>query len=179
MEQMNMKEGVILVTYATRAGSTRGVAEAIAETLAAGGARVEVAAMQAVHDLTPYRAVVAGSAVQSNHWLPEAMRFVAAHRDELARKPFAAFAVGMTLAMRNGENYRAHVAEALAPVRALARPVSEGVFAGALDLRRIPNWGDRLKFWLSVWLGVWSAGDHRDWPAIRAWAEALRPRLGG
>jgi menaquinone-dependent protoporphyrinogen IX oxidase len=47
----------ILVAYASRAGSTVGVAEAIGETLSAGGMQVEVRAMQDVTDLTLYRAV--------------------------------------------------------------------------------------------------------------------------
>jgi len=57
------------------------------------------------------------------------------------------------------------------------RPVSEGLFAGALDISKIPSFGDRLKFRLSVAFGVWSEGDHRDWNAIRAWAESIRPLL--
>jgi len=121
--------------------------------------------------------VVAGSAIQGKQWLPEAMQFVQAHQAELSRKPFAAFLVCMTLAMRNGENYRPHVAEFLAPVRALVRPVSEGLFAGALDISKIPSFGDRLKFRLSVVLGVWSEGDHRDWNAIRAWTSSLAAKL--
>ncbi len=51
----------ILVTYASRAGSTQGVAEAIGKSLADGGAAVDVRPMRDVQDLTPYRAVVAGS----------------------------------------------------------------------------------------------------------------------
>ena len=158
----------ILVTYATRAGSTCGVAEAIGKTLAEGGAVVDVLPMQEANDLSPYRAVVAGSAIQNKQWLPEAMQFIRVHQAELSRKPFAAFLVCMTLAMRNGENYRPFVAEFLAPVRALVRPLSEGLFAGVLDIGKIPSWSDRLKFRLSVLFGVWTEGDHRDWNAIRA-----------
>ncbi len=164
----------ILVTYATCTGSTRGVAEAIGKTLAEGGAQVDVLPMQEVKDLAPYQAVVAGSAIQNKQWLPEAMQFIRAHQVELGRKPFAAFLVCMTLAMRNGETYRPFVAEFLAPVRALVKPVSEGLFAGVLDIRKVPTLSDRLKFRLSVLFGVWSQGDHRDWDAIRAWAESLR-----
>jgi menaquinone-dependent protoporphyrinogen oxidase len=132
--------------------------------------------MQAVEDLAPYRAVVAGSAIQAAQWLPEAMQFIQAHREALAGKPFAAFLVCMTLAMKNSD-YRQHVATWLAPVRAQIKPVSEGLFAGTLDTRRIRSFGDRLKFRLSVMMGVWSEGDHRDWNAIHAWAESLRPLL--
>jgi menaquinone-dependent protoporphyrinogen oxidase len=169
----------ILVTYATCTGSTAGVAEAIGKTLAEGGAQVDVLPMQEVEDLTVYQAVVAGSAIQNKQWLPEAMQFIQTHRVELARKPFAAFLVCMTLAMRNGEKYRPFVAEFMAPVRALVKPISEGLFAGVLDIRKVPSASDRFKFRLSVLFGVWTEGDHRDWNAIHAWAENLRSRLIG
>ena len=167
----------ILVTYASRAGATAGVAEVIGKTLAEGGAQVDVLPMQDVKDLAPYRAVVAGSAIQGGQWLPEAMQFVQAHRAELVRKPFAAFLVCMTLAMPNADRYRQGVAEWLEPVRAMVRPVSEGLFAGALDISKVPSFGDRLKFRLSVAFGAWTEGDHRDWNAIRAWAADLQPLL--
>ena len=167
----------ILVTYATCTGSTVGVAEAIGATLSEGGLTVDVLPMKEVKDLTPYRAVVAGSAIQSKQWLPEAVDFVRANREELSRKPFAAFLVCMTLAMKNGENYRPFVVEFLAPVRALVRPVSEGQFAGVLNISKVPTLKDRLMFRLSVLFGVWTEGDHRDWKAIRSWAESLAPRL--
>lgn len=166
----------ILVTYASRNGATRGVAEAIGKTLAESGALVDVLPMQDVEDLAPYRAVVAGSAIQAGKWLPEAMQFIQIHQAALAHKPFAAFLVCMTLAMPNGK-YREHVSTWLEPVRALVKPVSEGLFAGALDISKVTSFGDRLKFRLSVALGVWSEGDHRDWNAIRAWAESTRPLL--
>jgi len=167
----------ILVTYASRTGSTAGVAEAIGKTLASSGAQVEVCPMQEVGDLTPYQAVVAGSAIQGGEWLPEAMQFMRDHQVQLARRPFAAFLVCMTLAMKNGDKYRENVKGFLQPVRALVKPVGEGLFAGVLDISKIPSASDRFKFRLSVLLGVWSEGDHRDWEAIRAWAESIRPLL--
>ena len=167
----------ILVAYASRAGSTAGVAEAIGKTLAEGGAQVEVRPMQDVKDLTPYDAVVAGSAIQNKQWLPEAMQFMQTHRAALAQKPFAAFLVCMTLAMKNADQYRIFVKDFLQPVRLLVKPASEGLFAGVLDIRKVPSAGDRFKFRLSVLFGVWSEGDHRDWNAIRLWAESLPPLL--
>jgi hypothetical protein len=77
----------------------------------------------------------------------------------------------------NGEKYRPHVATWLDPVRALVKPVSEGLFAGALDISKIPSFSDRLKFRLGVIFGVCTENDHRDWNTIRAWAASLRPLL--
>ncbi|HYG57179.1 MAG TPA: flavodoxin domain-containing protein, partial [Symbiobacteriaceae bacterium] len=144
---MNMP---VLVTYATRSGSTAGVAEAIARTLSESGTPAEVRPMEDVKDLAPYRAVVAGSAIQGHQWLPEAMQFLRTHQAALGQKTVATFSVCMTMAMPGAGKYRQSVAAWLRPVRELVRPVSEGIFPGALDLRKIPSLGDRLKFRLSV-----------------------------
>ena len=71
-------------------------------------------------------------------------------RAELNQKPFAMFTLCMTLAMRDGEKYRSQVSEWLRPIRSLVQPVSEGLFAGVLDIQIIPSLRDRLKFRLSV-----------------------------
>ncbi len=168
--------GKILVTYATRTGSTVGVAETIGHTLAESGVQVDILPLTEVRDLAPYKAVVVGSAIQGAKWLPEAMQFVRDHQMELSRMPFATFTVCMTMAMKN-EQYRKGVADWLEPVRALVRPVSEGFFAGHLDLDKVPSLRKRLMFRVSILIGVWSEGDHRDWEAIRAWATALAEKL--
>jgi menaquinone-dependent protoporphyrinogen oxidase len=163
----------ILVGYASKAGSTGAVAQAIGQVLSAKGTTVDVLQIKHVTDLSGYQAFVLGSAIQGGRWLPEAMQFMQTHQATLAQKPFAAFLVCMTLAMPGADKYREHVATWLEPVRTLVKPVSEGLFAGVLDIRKIPSFGDRLKFRLSVAFGVWSEGDHRDWNAIRAWANEL------
>lgn len=167
----------ILVTYASRTGWTVGVAEAIGNILSENGAAADVLPMRDIKDLSQYDAVVAGSAVNGGAWLPEAMQFVREHQSELKRKPFAAFLVCMTLSMKNVGQYRSHVATWLEPVRALVRPVNEGLFAGGLDIRKIPSFSDRMKFRLSVLFGFWKEGDHRDWNAIQKWAVELIPLL--
>jgi len=167
---------IVLVTYATQLGSTAGVAEAIGETLIEQGLKVAVRPMHDVTDVTPYYAVVAGSAVQNRAWLPEAMRFLRTHQSALAKKRLAVFSVCMTMAMKNGQ-YHAVVREWLAPVRAIVQPMSEGAFAGKLDISQIPSFADRLKFRISVVTGVWSEGDHRDWNAIHGWAKDIAAQL--
>lgn len=167
----------ILITYASRAGSTAGVAEAIGKTLSESGLQVDVRPMKDIEDITPYQAVVAGSAIQNKQWLPEAMQFMQTHKAALSQKPFAAFLVCMTLAMKNADQYRGFVSDFLQPVRALVKPVSEGLFAGVLDIGKVPSASARFKFRLSVLFGAWSEGDHRDWNAIRSWANSIRPLL--
>ena len=168
----------ILVTYASRAGSTAEVAQAIGRTLTDGGAVVDVMPMQDVTDLSAYRAVVTGSAIRGSKWLPEAVDFIQEHRSTLTQKRFAMFTVCITMAMKNAEKYRTGVMDWVAPVRALVKPLSEGLFAGMLDFSKLPfNW-DTLMLRLTVALGIFPRGDHRDWNAIRSWAENLKPLLG-
>lgn len=167
----------ILITYASRSGSTAEIAEAIGERLSQCGTLVEVLPMQAVKDLSVYRAVVAGSAMRSSEWLPEAMQFITTHRAVLSQKPFATFTVCITLAMSNTEQYRQAVAKWIQPVRAQVRPVSEGLFAGRLDFSKLPlNW-DTVKLRAVVALGIFPKDDQRDWEAIHDWAEKLLPLL--
>ena len=168
----------ILVTYASRTGSTAEIAESIGKTLSEDGAHVDVISMNDVKDLSGYRAVVAGSAIRGSKWLPEAMQFIQTHRSTLAKKQFAMFTVCITLAMKNAENYRTGVTGWVAPVRALVKPLDEGFFAGMLDFKKMPFNKDTLLFRISVALGIFPRGDHRDWNAVNTWAKGLRSVLG-
>jgi menaquinone-dependent protoporphyrinogen oxidase len=165
-----------LAAFATRTGTTAGVAQAIGEVLSEHGAQVDVLPAQEVRDVTPYQAVVLGSAIQGQEWLPDALEFAQVHQAALRKAPCAVFLVCMTLTIGEGK-YRSEVANWLQPVRGLIRPVSEGLFTGAMDISKVPGVGNRIKFRLSVAFGVWKEGDHRDWDAIRAWAESLAPLL--
>jgi menaquinone-dependent protoporphyrinogen oxidase len=169
----------ILVTYASHTGYTGGVAEAISKTLAENGTPVELCLMQNVKDISSYKAVIAGSAIQGAQWLPEAVEFMKTHQDALLKIPFAAFMVCMTLAMPDAERYRQGIAKWMNPVREIVKPFSEGYFAGALEIDKIPKLSDRIKFRLSVIMGIWKEGDHRDWDAIHTWAKELLPMLKG
>jgi menaquinone-dependent protoporphyrinogen oxidase len=167
----------ILVAYASQAGSTAGVAEAVGKTLTEGGFQVDVRPMKEVTDLSPYRAVVAGSAIHGSKWLPEGMAFLRAHRTELARKPFAAFMVCITLGMPNADKYRQGLSAWMEPVHSLVKPAREGLFAGSLEFDKLPFTLNTLLLRATVALGILPSGDHRDWDAVRAWAESLKPIL--
>ena len=167
----------ILVTYASRTGTAAETAQVIRNILEESGALVDVMPMQEVKDLTPYQAVVAGSAIRGARWLPEAVQFIRAHQSTLRHKPFAMFTVCITLAMANSEQYRQSVMDWTAPVRAIVQPLSEGLFPGMIDFTKLPvNW-ETLKLRATVAMGIFPRGDHRNWNAVRAWAESLKPML--
>lgn len=165
----------VLVTYASRAGSTVGIAEAIGATLAEQGLAVDIRPMGEVNDLSPYRAVVAGSAIRRDRWLPEAMQFMQQHQAELKQKPFAAFLVCLALS-KPSERNRKSASAWLQPVRTMVNPVSEGLFAGVLDLSKLSLLYKILFRPFMLITGI-SEGDYRDWDAIRTWAKQLAPKL--
>jgi menaquinone-dependent protoporphyrinogen oxidase len=171
---MNKK---ILVTYASRTGSTAQIAEAIHKTLVKNGQEAELLPIENVNDLSPYHAVIIGSSIRKSSWLPEAMQFLQNHKAELARKRVATFTVCITIAMSNTERYQDAVRQWTAPVRALVPPVREGLFAGRLDFSKLPWTLDTLLLRITVALGIFPRGDHRDWNAVHAWAQDLQPLL--
>lgn len=168
----------VLVTYASRSGATRGVAEAIGKTLAENGVSVSVMPMNDVKDLSGYQMLIAGSAIQGGSWLPEALDIMERHKSVIIQKKLATFLVCMTLAMPGGEKYRDHISSWMEPVRKYGKPLEEGIFSGVLEVNKLPSFRDRMKFKISVAMGVWKEGDHRDWNAIHSWAKSLLRYLG-
>lgn len=167
----------ILITYASRSGSTAEIATAIANTLQQENIPVDILPLEDVKDLSAYQAVIIGSPIRNSQWLPEALSFVQDHQRELSRKRVAMFTLSITLAMSNGEQYRRAVSEWTAPARSRIGPVSEGLFAGRLDFTKLPLNLDTLKLRLVVVLGIFPKDDHRDWNAVREWAKGLGPLL--
>ena len=167
----------VLVAYASKCGSTAEVAAEIGRVLGAAGTPVDVRPLSSVGDLSGYRAVALGSAVRAGSWLPEASGFLKSHQSSLAKVPTAVFTVCMTLqdpTPANVEVVRGYVAKALAGAPEV-NPVDVGLFAGVVDYKRL-NFalGLILKYFIKS-----PEGDFRDWPAIRDWAEKMRPILAG
>ena len=189
----------VLVTYATFAGSTVEVAQAVGEELAKGGFQVDVLPIGEVGDLQGYGAVVVGAPMILG-WHRAARRFLRRHRKALQRLPLAVFVMAISLT-ETGEtsvdgvpvaldeqlpkpprspgrlSFReryATLANYLQPILRVARPASIGMFAGRLEY-------GRLKWWAVLFVMVIiqaTAGDRRSWPAIRAWAAGLPAALG-
>ena len=156
----------ILVAYATKRGSTKEVAESVAEQLAAGGLAVEVRDAGAVDDLAPYGAVVLGSALYMGRMHKDARTFLAAHRTALQAMPLAVFGMGpRTLADHDVRESRKQIQSSLARAGGIA-PFSVAVFGGVVDPAKLGFPFSRLE-----------ASDVRDWEAIAAWTAGIAPRL--
>ncbi len=166
----------VLVAYATRCGSTAEVAEAIGEVLCEAGLAVDICPAKQVRDVSSYQAVVLGSAIRMGKPLSEATEFVRHHSHALAALPVAYFHLGTSMNRDTPEN-REKASAALAPLREVVAPVSEGLFGGKVDPARLElGWRLALSF---VKEGDMAPGDHRNWEAIRSWATELTPLLVG
>jgi menaquinone-dependent protoporphyrinogen oxidase len=167
----------ILITYATYTGSAQIVAELVSLYLVTRGVNTVLMPMIDVKDLKGYDAVIAGSAIHSGRWLPEAFDFLELHKEALNSKPFAAFLVCMTMAMKKNEKYRQFVSGFMIPVREIVKPVCEGLFAGRLEIKKIHSLSNRIKFRISVAAGIWKEGDHLNKYEITKWSEEVYRKI--
>ncbi len=154
----------ILITYATRAGSTIEVASAIGETLSNRGFSVDVKPVKETPSLDGYQAIVMGSAIRMGGWLPEAVDFIKNNQQALNNLPVALFSVHI-LNLGDDEQSRASRAAYLNGAHSLIQPVEEIFFAGAINPTKL-SFVDRLM----VKMVKSPIGDLRDWDKIHAWA---------
>ncbi len=157
----------ILIAYASKHGSTRQVADAIAAALEPSGLEVEVRPARSVEDPGAYDAVVLGAPLYMARWHKDARAFVRTHRKALERVPVAIFALGPV--DDDPEHWRGaeqQLGKALAALPGID-PVDVRMFGGAVK----PS---ELRFPFTHM----PAADVRDWVAIRAWGAGLPERLG-
>lgn len=157
----------ILVTYATRAGSTVEVAAAIGEAIITRGFEVDVKPVKEKPSLNGYQAVLVGSAIRMGNWMPEAIEFVKVNQGALNQMPVALFTVHM-LNREDDEESRANRLAYLKDVRPLLKPAEEVFFAGKFDMSRL-SFLDRM---ISKTVKAVDE-DCRDWDKIRSWAQAV------
>jgi menaquinone-dependent protoporphyrinogen oxidase len=156
----------VLVAYATKHGSTRDVAEAVAERISAYGIATFVRPAGEVTSLDGYEGVVLGSAIYTGRLHADARRFLRRHRSGLVVRPFAVFAMGPRT-LSDADVMRSHnqLGAGLAKEPAL-HPRTTAVFGGVFDPAQ-----HRFPF------NRMPASDARDWSAIRDWADDVATRF--
>ena len=152
----------VLVAYATKKGSTREVAEAIAARLEAEGLRTVVQPAGRRADLRTFDAVVLGGALYTGRWHRDARRFLRRHRRILQTMPVAVFGMGPSTTDEHAMGSSlAQLERALGRVPEVSS-VAVTVFGGVID----PT-GLRFPF------NRMPPSDARDWDAIDAWADEV------
>jgi menaquinone-dependent protoporphyrinogen oxidase len=174
----------VLVVYATRHGSTRGIAERIAQRLGAAGLQVETHPVEEVRDVRPYDAVVLGCALYMFRWLKEGTAFARRNRAALASRPLWLFSSGPTGDDRVNKEGR-DVLEVSGPkeidqLRATLHPRDHRVFFGAWDKSYKPiGFAEKFVNLMPAARDAIPSGDWRDWPLIEAWADEIAAELTG
>lgn len=163
----------VLVAYATKYGATAEIAGKIGRVLRQAGLPTDVLSVEHVSDLTPYTAVVLGSAVYVGKWRKEAVQFLEDNEELLADRQAWLFSSGPTgtgdpVEIMNGWRFP----EALLPFADTIRPRDVAVFHGDLNVKKL----NFLEKW--VINNVKSPiGDFRDWDAITTWATTIANEL--
>lgn len=156
----------VLVTYASKMGSTKEIAAAIGARLTEHGYLTDVRPVETVDSIDGYDAVLIGSAIYAGRWRPEATRFVRQHVEALTARKVWLFESGWV-----GNRPDQVVASAGARRRAtrLGAPTPT-VFGGRLDPDRATGFLDRA-------LAKRMPGDARDFDEISAWADRIAETL--
>jgi menaquinone-dependent protoporphyrinogen oxidase len=159
----------VLVAYASKHGSTRGIAERIADRLQRAGKEAEVRSVEFVTTPENYEAFVIGSAVYYGSWLKEATDWTLTNRNILARRPVWLFSSGP---LGNEVTDTEQQPKEMAEFREAIGPRDQRTFFGALD----PIF---LSFPERMMAKAVRApkGDFRNWEAIETWAESIARNL--
>lgn len=162
----------VLVAYATKYGSTRDAAEAVAAALVERG--IDAVALPAadVRSLEGYSAVVVGTALYFFMWRGEAHRFIRRSRRALSSVPVALFGLGpIEDTPEQFAGARGHLDKGLSR-HAWLSPVSTAVFGGRLDPARLrfPDNNPAMRAMAAV--------DLLDLDAVSAWAGSLVEAFG-
>ena len=167
----------VLVVYASRAGSTKGIAEYIGEKLRNGQTLVDVKEAASAVNVGDYDAFVVGSAVYEWHWVKAAKEFVLRNRFALAGKPVWLFSSGPTgpkLTDSKGRDLRStSVPKDLEELRRYVNPRDHRVFFGALYPEKLKG---AAGFFARA-IPQEERGDFRDWNDIGSWVEQISAAL--
>lgn len=168
----------ILTVYASAHGSTAEIARFMGDIWQQRGFGTAVTAAGSVRSVEGYDAYVLGSAIHNGLWLPEMATFVRRSRTVLSDKPVHLWLACLRAIEPGGYAY---VTNNYLP-NLLSRTLSFrriGIFAGKIEMATI----NQDEAWTLTFRYDGSrdpsalVGDHRDWNAIRAWAEQIADDL--
>lgn len=166
-----------LVTYATRYGSTREVAEVIGDVLKDAGWRIVLLPVSHVRKPQVYDALVMGTPLYVGRWHREFHRLLKEFQIALTSRPVALFTVG-PLSQDEAEIAACQIAvdEELQRYPWL-KPVAATIFAGKYEPADLDPLHTLLTKLPASPLHERQATDARDWAKIRAWAQDLAGTL--
>ena len=174
----------VLVAYASKSGSTKGIAEFVGEKLREQGMQVDVQEVGAVRNAADYDAFVIGSAVYMFHWLKEAKKFVSKNSSLLVNRPvwlFSSGPVGTQSKNEKGQDLlEVSGPKELDELRALVKPRDHRVFFGVLDSMRVTGtmgFAYKLARRSRAAREAMPEGDFRDWKKIETWAISIAQAL--
>ncbi|WP_176458359.1 flavodoxin domain-containing protein [Rhodococcus sp. WWJCD1] len=153
----------ILVCTAGRHGATHTLGEEMARVFEHDGVDVDIRVPESVIRVDDYDALVIGSAVYSDRWVPNAKALV----DRVSRSahpPVWLFSCGPLHSSDRPVNVTSDAAHAAAVLHAVAHRT----FPGKLDPERL-SVGERQIFVVSGAV----AGDFRDWVLVCNWAREI------
>ncbi|MGH8928024.1 MAG: flavodoxin domain-containing protein [Acidimicrobiia bacterium] len=158
----------VLVTAASKHGSTAEIAEAIANGLRSRHMEAGVLEIDQVEDTAGWDAAVIGSAVYGGHWLSAAVDMTERLSTQLITLPVWLFSSGPIGEPPKPTEDPVDVAR----VQAVTRARAHRVFAGKLDK-------SKLSFPERAIVGALRApyGDFRDWDEIAAWTSEIADAL--
>jgi menaquinone-dependent protoporphyrinogen oxidase len=160
----------VLVTYASRMGSTQEIAEAIGRELETSGIQVTVAACSDNVSPKEFDGVIIGSAIYLRRWVKVATKYLKRHRHSLDRHRTWLFHSGPCGEGAREEQVRAPKAVMRLIISiGLSAPVT---FGGRLDQAHAIGSVSR---WMAAEGPL--SGDFRDWDRIRAWASGIARQL--
>ncbi|HWH24754.1 MAG TPA: flavodoxin domain-containing protein [Candidatus Limnocylindria bacterium] len=158
----------VLITAASRHGSTDEVARTIAEQLMLAGVDAEFRAPDTVLALDGYRAIIVGSAVYVGQWMAPARDFVERFEAELRARPTWLFSVGPLGDPPKPADEPSEIAALVERVDARGHRL----FAGSLERARL-GIAERAV----IRLVKAPYGDFRRWDDVRAWAKQIAATL--
>ena len=160
----------MLVSYASKHGSTAEVAEALAKRLTDKGHSAHRRPADAAEDLTSYDAVVLGSGVYAGYWLKPVRQLAEERAADLSERRVWLFSVGP---LGPPEELKPEGDPVdIAPLLEATNASEHRIFAGKLDK-------SKLGFAEKALVRAVHApeGDFRDWTAIEAYADEIAAQL--